>query len=59
MELGLRQHYSTMPSCINTLNTVPAVVSVAGFWWKTDSYSIVSGHINTLEENKWRLLFSA
>lgn len=59
MELGQWRHYSTMPSCINTPNTVPAVFSVVGFGWKTDSYSIVSGYINTLEENKWRLLFSA
>ena len=59
MELGQWRHYSTMPSCISTPNTVPAVFSVVGFGWKTDSYSIVSGYINTLEENKWRLLFSA
>ena len=59
MELGQWKRYSTVPSCIDTLNMVPAVVSVVGFWWKTDSYSIVSGCISTLEGKKWCLMFSA
>ena len=59
MELGQWKRYSTVPSCIDTLNMVPALFGVVDFWWNWDSGSATAPCQVASTLSIWCLLSSA